>query len=248
MITEVSIIIPTLNEEKYLPKLLQSLADQEFTGKFEVIVADCHSEDRTYEIAQSFKDKIDELTVIQTARGISHQRNEGAKRAKYAFLLFLDADVVLPPHFLKRYVNERPYSDTNFIDFPLHLPDQFNLSDYILAYCVFGYIALVQRKKPIVFGSSLFTSRANHEKIGGFREDRVLWEDVEYSELLMKNGANYHLRWHPAVLLSPRRVRRHGRIRTVLFGLKSYAYIKKFGYEYDKKRFDKFGYTFGDHE
>ena len=41
-----SIIIPTLNEEKYLPKLLESIKKQDFT-RYEIIVADADSIDKT---------------------------------------------------------------------------------------------------------------------------------------------------------------------------------------------------------
>ena len=45
-----SIIIPTLNEESYLPKLLNSIKKQDFQD-YEMIVADAGSKDKTIEIA-----------------------------------------------------------------------------------------------------------------------------------------------------------------------------------------------------
>ncbi len=49
----ISIIIPAYNEERFLPRLLESIKKQEFRD-YEVIVADNHSEDRTTEIAQQY--------------------------------------------------------------------------------------------------------------------------------------------------------------------------------------------------
>ncbi|MEN6592532.1 MAG: glycosyltransferase family A protein, partial [Methanobacterium sp.] len=54
---KISIIIPTYNEEEYLPYLLESIKRQDFTD-YEVIVADAHSTDKTREIAKSFGAKI----------------------------------------------------------------------------------------------------------------------------------------------------------------------------------------------
>ena len=54
MVIHYSVIIPTLNEEKFLPKLLTSLAAQT-RREFEVIVVDGASEDKTRTMAESFK-------------------------------------------------------------------------------------------------------------------------------------------------------------------------------------------------
>jgi len=51
-----SIVIPTLNEEKYLPNLLNDLTKQK-EKDFEIIVVDGKSEDRTIDIAIKYKKK-----------------------------------------------------------------------------------------------------------------------------------------------------------------------------------------------
>jgi len=90
-----SIIIPTLNEEKYLPLLLNSIKQQDFKD-YEIIVADNNSKDKTREIAKKYGCGI-------TSGGLpARGRNKGAKAAKGEVLLFLDADVVLPPGFLRK--------------------------------------------------------------------------------------------------------------------------------------------------
>ena len=82
-----SIIIPTLNEENYLPLLLESIKKQNFKS-YEIIVADAGSTDRTIEIAKNHGCKI-------TSGGLpAKARNQGAKIAKGDLLLFSDADIV----------------------------------------------------------------------------------------------------------------------------------------------------------
>ena len=90
-----SIIIPTYNEEKYLPKLLESIRNQNFKD-YEIIVADGNSEDNTRKIANKYKCKI--INGGSQANGI----NNGAKQAKYNNLLILDADASLPINFLNK--------------------------------------------------------------------------------------------------------------------------------------------------
>ena len=103
----ISIIIPTLNEEKYLPLLLKSIARQKFRD-YEIIVADAGSEDKTLDIAKRYNCRI--VAGGLPAKG----RNEGAKVAKGDLLLFLDADVILPQKFFRRAVSE---FETEKIDF-----------------------------------------------------------------------------------------------------------------------------------
>ena len=90
----ISIIIPTLNEEKFLPKLLNSIKEQNYKN-YEIIVSDANSKDKTIEIAKRFNVKI--VQGGKPAVG----RNNGAKFSVGDYLLFLDADVILPKNFLE---------------------------------------------------------------------------------------------------------------------------------------------------
>ncbi|MCX6794000.1 MAG: glycosyltransferase family A protein, partial [Candidatus Gottesmanbacteria bacterium] len=97
-----SVIIPTLNEEKFLPNLLDSLGRQ--TDKnFDVIVVDGSSKDKTVAVAKSFASKLPKLQVIVSKiASLPLQRNLGAKHAIGQWLVFVDADSVLMPHFINR--------------------------------------------------------------------------------------------------------------------------------------------------
>jgi glycosyltransferase involved in cell wall biosynthesis len=108
VINELSIVIPALNETGYLPQLLDSIGKQTFTGKLQVIVVDGHSADKTVAVARSFAPRIKDLEVLESERGIGHQRNVGAMQAKYGYLLFIDADVVLPPQVLEQLSSKIP--------------------------------------------------------------------------------------------------------------------------------------------
>ena len=85
MINELSIIIPTLNEEKYLPKVLEAIAGQSFPGKLQVIVVDGGSKDNTLSKALKFKERIPNFEVIHAPKGIGLARNRGADKAKYKY-------------------------------------------------------------------------------------------------------------------------------------------------------------------
>ena len=91
MSPKLSIVIPTLNEENYLPLLLTDLQNQ--TEKdFEVIIVDAKSQDSTKKVAHSFT-KILQLQFIEAQKKrAAFQRNVGAKHVKSEYIFFLDAD------------------------------------------------------------------------------------------------------------------------------------------------------------
>lgn len=84
----VSVVIPTLNEEKYLADCLKSVAHP----RGEVIVVDAGSVDRTVAIAESFGAKVIRMDVANRAK----QMNAGAVAAQGGLLLFFHADSRLP--------------------------------------------------------------------------------------------------------------------------------------------------------
>ena len=84
----VSIVVPTKNEEAYLPILLASLRGQTFQD-FEIIVADAHSTDRTREIALQAGAKVVDGGMPGPGR------NRGAAVAQGEIIFFFDADVIL---------------------------------------------------------------------------------------------------------------------------------------------------------
>ena len=95
-----SIIIPTLNEEKFVGKLLLDLTKQKYKN-FEVIVVDAYSEDKTLAEVQRFDSALTISKIIKIAgRNVSKQRNKGAQSAKAPYLVFIDADARIRSSFL----------------------------------------------------------------------------------------------------------------------------------------------------
>lgn len=87
---KLSIIIPVLNEEAQIERVLASLAVLRSEG-VEVIVADGGSTDRTKELAAPLADQL-----LDSERGRAAQMNTGAQAARGDVLLFLHADTLLP--------------------------------------------------------------------------------------------------------------------------------------------------------
>ena len=108
--SKISIIIPTYNESENLPILLSDLST--ITGKVEVIIADCNSEDKTRDIACIYGAKI--YKSKKKNRGL--QLNMGAKNAKGEWFVFIHADSRLNEKFLK-HIKSIVKGDKNLIYF-----------------------------------------------------------------------------------------------------------------------------------
>src|SRR5690348_5952938 len=99
------VVIPTLNEELFLPSLLRSLQKQTYK-QFHVFVSDGGSTDKTVSIAKQFAKPMP-LTVVECdKRGVSRRRNMGAKKGSASAIIFLDADVIVRPHFLQTLIKK----------------------------------------------------------------------------------------------------------------------------------------------
>jgi len=204
--TPISIIIPTLNEEAYLPILLDSLKAQTFSD-FEIIVADANSTDRTCAIAQDYGARLVQGGMPAVGR------NNGARAAQGEFLFFFDADVRLPPDFLERALAEL---DERFIDLATceFLPDSELKLDQILFRLANLTVKLYQSVSPRAAGFCIFITRRLFRRVGGFDESLLLAEDHDlvqrasaFRSLEVLKNATLHV--------SVRRLEKEGRFALV---------------------------------
>ncbi|WP_331775937.1 glycosyltransferase [Sulfurospirillum sp. 1612] len=105
-----SIIIPAYNEEKYIIHTLENLSRMEYEN-FEVIVVENGSDDCTYKVANTYKEEMSNLKVLQSHKGVSKAKNLGLSKVdeRSDWVVFLDADTILKPgflHNLNHYLNK----------------------------------------------------------------------------------------------------------------------------------------------
>ena len=102
----VSVIIPTYNEEKVIGDCLESLKKQSYKD-LEIIVVDDGSKDSSKFKTQNAKlqFKIQKLKLLeQNHKGPGEARNLGAKKASGEILVFVDADMTFDKDFIKNLV------------------------------------------------------------------------------------------------------------------------------------------------
>jgi glycosyltransferase involved in cell wall biosynthesis len=86
-----SVVLITHNEERNLPRTLESVMPLVRDGKGEIIVVDSGSTDRTVEIAQSYGAKV----FVEAWKGFAGQKNSAIDKASMDWVLQLDADEAL---------------------------------------------------------------------------------------------------------------------------------------------------------
>jgi poly-beta-1,6-N-acetyl-D-glucosamine synthase len=101
----VSIIVAARNEEKTISSLIDSLAQQNYPkDKFEIIIVDDHSTDKTSEIISELIHKHPELKIIKTSpAGIGKKKaiTQGVEAAQGVIILTTDADCVSSTGWIK---------------------------------------------------------------------------------------------------------------------------------------------------
>lgn len=202
-----SIIIPTLNEEKYLPLLLEQIKKQNFSD-LEIIVADAGSKDRTREIAKSFGCKIVEGGL--PAKG----RNQGAEVVQGDLILFLDADVILPENSLDSFIKEFQERNLDVAGFCLQPIGDNKFLRFLYQVFYNWPILILEKVLPHAAGAILIKKEL-HKKIGGFDEEIKLAEDMVYVRKAAQFG-KFGLLKSGKIFYSQRRLEREGFMKTYL--------------------------------
>ncbi len=213
---KVSVIIPTLNEEKHIENLLKSLKNQTYK-QIEIIVADGNSEDKTREIAKKYTNKV----VVEKIRNAAAERQAGAKIATGEVLLFVDADSKVDINWVKELVN--CFEDKNIVSAggrigPLEKDTFIEITSKFWSLAV--YISLLLRV-PLIVGSNMAIRKDIFDKIGGFDLNKISGEDTTLIKDASKYG-KYKYNSKARVFVSIRRIKKMGSFNYFIFHVKNH--------------------------
>ena len=182
-----SVIIPAYNEEKFLPRLLESIkvAASNYSGgpnqieaQIEVIVADNDSTDGTAEVANQHGARVTQVA----RRRIAAARNGGARTASGEILCFIDADSAIHPDTFNEI--ERVMKTGRYVwGVTGAIPERKSLGPLITHYMFMPMVWLT----GLDIGLS-FCRRKDWEAVGGYDESRLYAEDVMFPFALRKLG------------------------------------------------------------
>jgi|ERR1051326_3943735 rSAM/selenodomain-associated transferase 2 len=171
----VSVIVPTLNEERYLANTLQFLSA---VPHVEIIVVDGGSTDKTLEIARQFTEY-----VFLTRPGRAHQMNFGAQHATGDVLLFLHADTMILPGAIEmvRYQMRRVNVVGGAFDLRLD-------SEHLRIQLIARLATLRSRLTRVPYGDqAIFVRRGIFNHLHGYRLIPVM-EDVDLARRMRRMG------------------------------------------------------------
>ncbi len=219
----ISIIIPVINEEENLKKLLPYLQEN---NAEEIIIVDGGSTDKSREVAGKFQAK-----VITSAKGRAKQMNAGAKAATGNILYFVHADSLPPKNFSTEILNHL----TEKIQFGC-FRSLFDTKNKFLR-----FNSYFSRFKGMMFrggGQTLWITRDLFDQLNGYDESLKLMEEYDFIKRASQRS-DYRV-IQQDVLVSTRTYDDHGNFKTQLvYALVMFGFFR--GIHQDKLlRFAKF--------
>lgn len=201
----VSVVVPALNEEKYIRRCMESLLIQEHPRfEIEINVVDGNSTDCTREIAEEYGARV----IVQMQRGIAKARQLGFLASRGEIIASTDADSAPPRDWLVRLVNAlQSAPDIVGVYGPIRLYDGKPIEDLASHYLAGAYLysnAVINR--PIFSGQNFAVWRAAWVRVGGFDTDWDSAEDINLS-LKLRHIGQVKFCWDIEVFTSARRAR-----------------------------------------
>jgi len=136
-----SIITTVFKKEKEIQFFLKSLLNQNYTGKWEVVIFDDKSPDNSLNIINSFKDSYVKkdigLVVIHNEKNLGQCfcRNEGIKRAKGDILIIIDSDCIMDINYLSNFAILYGYEDCDVVIGPINIETNGRDVQEVIAEC-----------------------------------------------------------------------------------------------------------------
>lgn len=192
----ISCIVPMYNSSKTIIRALESIKNQNFIGKIQIVVIDDGSSDNSLSVVENFININTDLWIDLIKKengGVSTARNEGMQFAKGQYIAFLDSDDFWMPEKLQvqfdtMSANEHIdllgcNADGNILNRYLGLK-----ADRIILLSPFKYTI-----KTLLITSTVFFKKSIYDTIGGFDINMKYSEDMNYWLRIMERFNCYFL-------------------------------------------------------
>jgi glycosyltransferase involved in cell wall biosynthesis len=212
-----SIIIPTLNEEKLLPNILNQIRENKITSLFdaEIIISDGGSTDRTIDIAYKYTNKVI-VHKDSDKQGIAAGRNAGAQYAEGQYYIFLGADIFFQDIVAFFNFIDKNFVDSVFLGMTCNIkinPEEEILSDrFFHSFLNFYFYSLNVLGMGMGRGECQVLTKKVFEEFNGYNENLAAGEDFDLFRRMRKKGDILYARDY-YIYESPRRYRKYGYVK-----------------------------------
>ncbi len=186
-----SIVIPALNEEKYLPILLDSIAETGIDG-LDVIVVDGRSDDRTQGVVRAFAEKhaarFSTRVFECEKRNVATQRNLGASNAVHETILFLDSDTHIPNREALQTLVAAFQAENCAAASCRFRPIKQHPLARAYYWALYRFHKFQEKRRPYAMGAFILTTKDVFNRVGGFDETIRVNEDAHFVERASKHG------------------------------------------------------------
>lgn len=185
-----TVIVPSYNSEATMEQCLRHVLAMKYPRKFEVIVVDDGSTDRTAEIARRFPVRMIER---RQNKGKAASLNEAIKGAKSELIACCDSDTYPPRDLLMKSVPftcEKNIGAMTFfitVNKPRTLWQKMQEMEYLFSFGAFPYLAAKFNSILVTPGPLTIYRKAALSAIGGFDENNIT-EDFEMGLKLHRHG------------------------------------------------------------
>jgi glycosyltransferase involved in cell wall biosynthesis len=229
-----SVVVPALNEERHLGRLLSDIRSQSQRPD-EIIVVDAGSSDATARIAERAR-----AVVLHGGPPVAHGRNLGGRGAVGDLIFFLDADVRLPETFFEEFVCEVERRSLD-VACPSYLPHDSTPAIRAIHAFWNGVLKASERMLPSGAGHCIALRSELFGESRGF-DPSLKFDDIELVRRLSK-GRRFGI-VATSVYVSDRRYREGGVLRTFLSHLLVALAFALGRFEWA----NHVAYEFGDHD
>ncbi|MBU8934073.1 MAG: glycosyltransferase family 2 protein [candidate division Zixibacteria bacterium] len=202
---ELAVVMPVLNEEKFIGRTLEQLYQQDFPmDKLEIVIADGGSTDRTCEIVESYKSRFGSLKLLTNpTRRPSSGLNAGVKNSTAPYIVVIDGHVHIPGNTLLRDIVDLFQTSQAACLCRLQPPTAPGLNEFELSVALCRSSLLGHRPgseicadyegevDPTSFGS--MWTRETFDRIGYFDEQFDACEDVDFNHRVKQVGLKSYL-------------------------------------------------------
>ncbi len=212
-----SFIIPTLNEEKLLPILLEQIKSSGVVEKYncEIIISDGGSSDNTIGVAKNYTEKITQHSE-SNRQTIAEGRNSGANIASSEILIFIDGDIIFEN--LSKFMDkvEITFSSNKYLAMTCYInihPSERVFSDKIFLNFYNWYFRILNNiGVGMGRGECQIIPKNIFDNIGGYNQSLVAGEDFDLFKRIRKKGKILFDK-NLVIYESPRRYRKYGHFK-----------------------------------